>query len=49
MQHYRLIIPGAALALALAATSLPGRAQQSAAPAGEMFDSLYFRSIGPAT
>jgi photosystem II stability/assembly factor-like uncharacterized protein len=49
MQHYRLIVPGAALALALAATSLPGRAQQSPAPAAATFDSLYFRSIGPAT
>jgi photosystem II stability/assembly factor-like uncharacterized protein len=49
MQHSRLIVPAAALALALAATSLPGRAQQSPAPAAAMFDSLYFRAVGPAT
>ena len=29
MQHFRLIVPGVALALTLAATSLPGRAQQA--------------------
>ena len=49
MQHYRLIVPGVALALTLAATSLPGRAQQSPTPVAATFDSLYFRSIGPAT
>jgi photosystem II stability/assembly factor-like uncharacterized protein len=49
MQHFRLIIPGVALALTLAATSLPGRAQQAPAAATNPFDSLYFRSIGPAT
>jgi photosystem II stability/assembly factor-like uncharacterized protein len=49
MQHSRLIVPGVALALTLAATSLPGRAQQAPAAATNPFDSLYFRSIGPAT
>jgi photosystem II stability/assembly factor-like uncharacterized protein len=49
MQQSRLIIPGVALALTLAATSLPGRAQQAPAAATNPFDSLYFRSIGPAT
>ena len=49
MQHFRLIVPGVALALTLAATSLPGRAQQAPTAATNPFDSLYFRSIGPAT
>src|SRR5918999_3616461 len=49
MQHFRLIVPGVALALTLAATSLPGRAQQPSAAASNPFDALYFRSIGPAT
>src|SRR5690606_1849767 len=45
----RLIVPGVALALTLATTSMPGRAQQAPPPAQNPFDSLYFRSIGPAT
>ncbi|HEY0874745.1 MAG TPA: hypothetical protein VGD94_14830 [Vicinamibacterales bacterium] len=49
MQHLRLIVPGVALALTLATTSMPGRAQQAPPPAQNPFDSLYFRSIGPAT
>jgi photosystem II stability/assembly factor-like uncharacterized protein len=49
MKHHRLMIPAAALALTFAATSLPGRAQQGAPAAGNPFDSLYFRAIGPAT
>ena len=49
MQHSRLIVPGATLALALAATALPGRAQQTPAAVSNPFDALYFRSIGPAT
>lgn len=48
MQYFRLIVPGVALLLTLAATSLPGRAQQAAAAANP-FDALYFRAIGPAT
>ncbi|HVL67325.1 MAG TPA: hypothetical protein VM364_08685 [Vicinamibacterales bacterium] len=49
MKHFRLIVPGLALAAMLAAASLPGRAQQPAAAPGNPFDALYFRSIGPAT
>ena len=49
MQHLRLLVPGLALALTLAATSLPGRAQQAPQAPSTPFDSLYFRSIGPAT
>ena len=51
MNHFRLIVSGAALAVSLAGTSLTGRGQQaapSATPAAP-FDALYFRSIGPAS
>jgi hypothetical protein len=50
MQQFRLIVPALALAAAVAATSMPGRAQQQAPATGaNPFDKLYFRSIGPAT
>jgi photosystem II stability/assembly factor-like uncharacterized protein len=46
MKHVRLIVPGAALAMTLAGTSLSGLVQpSSSAP----FDALHFRSIGPAS
>ncbi len=50
MKH-RLVLPGLALALSLAGTSLVGRGQPSggaAAPSGP-FDTLHFRAIGPAS
>jgi photosystem II stability/assembly factor-like uncharacterized protein len=49
MKHFRLIVPAMALAATLAATSMPGRAQQTPAAGANPFDALYFRSIGPAT
>ena len=49
MKHLRLVVPGVALAVTLAGTSLTGRGQQSPAVAGGPFDSLHFRQIGPAT
>ena len=50
MQQFRLIVPALALAAAVAATSMAGRAEQQAPAAGvNPFDQLYFRSIGPAT
>ena len=51
MKHLRLIVPAVALAATVAATSLTVRGQQpapAAAPASPL-DSLYFRSIGPAS
>ncbi|MBA2259628.1 MAG: hypothetical protein H0W18_12095, partial [Acidobacteria bacterium] len=51
MKHYRLLIPGLALAAMLAGTSLIGGVQQppaAAAPATP-FDALHFRPIGPAS
>jgi photosystem II stability/assembly factor-like uncharacterized protein len=50
MRHYRLLGLGVALAAAVAAQPLTGLSQQApaAAPAGP-FDSLHFRSIGPAS
>ena len=49
MQHSRLIVPALALAATMAGTSLNVRGQQPAASSNTPFDSLYFRSIGPAT
>ena len=51
MKHHALIGLGVALALALAGPSLVGQAGQAplATLAGGPFDSLHFRSIGPAS
>ena len=51
MKHLRLIIPAAALAATLAATTTVGQGQQapSAGSRSGPFDTLHFRSIGPAS
>ncbi len=50
MRHLRLIVPGVALAVTLAGTSLTGRGQQASPVAGGgPFDSLHFRQVGPAS
>src|SRR5438067_9507052 len=51
MRQYRLTLLGSAVALALAGSSLVVRSEQAPAPvpAGGPFDSLHFRSIGPAS
>ena len=50
MRHLRLVVPGVALAVTLAGTSLTGRGQQAAPVAGGgPFDSLHFRQVGPAS
>lgn len=49
MKHLRLFVPAVALAATVAATSLSVRGQETVAASGDPFDSLYFRSIGPAT
>jgi photosystem II stability/assembly factor-like uncharacterized protein len=49
MPHFRLFVPALALAATVAATSMPGRAQQPPAMGANPFDGLYFRAIGPAT
>jgi photosystem II stability/assembly factor-like uncharacterized protein len=51
MKPYRLLLTGSALALAFAGQSLVGLSQPAAPSkrAGGPFDTLHFRSIGPAT
>jgi hypothetical protein len=51
MKPYRLLLACSALAYALAGHPLTGLSEQTPAskPAGGPFDSLHFRSIGPAT
>jgi hypothetical protein len=51
MKPYRLLLAGSALALAFAGQSLVGLSQPAAPSkrAGGPFDTLHFRSIGPAT
>ena len=49
MKVYRLLVCGIVAALAAGAPSLVGRAQPAAASPAGPFDSLHFRSIGPAS
>src|SRR5688572_6707721 len=52
MRYLRLLGPGVVLAATLAYSSIPGIGQQPAAPpaaAAGPFDTLHFRSIGPAS